>query len=69
MSLKKNLGFARSSLEGLRHANGEYIALLNNDTKFNKGWLEKLIKTMGSDRDIDHCFFQGLELSKIRKVA
>jgi GT2 family glycosyltransferase len=55
VSLEKNIGFARGNLEGLRHACGEYIALLNNDTEVDKGWLEELIKAMDSDPKIGIC--------------
>jgi hypothetical protein len=53
--LKMNRGFAGGNLEGLRHAHGEYIALLNNDTEPDKKWLEELVKAMDSDPKIGIC--------------
>ena len=53
--LKMNMGFASSNLEGLRHANGEYIALLNNDTEPDRGWLGELVKVMDTDPKVGMC--------------
>jgi hypothetical protein len=55
VSLEKNIGFAGGNLEGLRHANGEYIALLNNDTEPDKGWLGELVKAMDNSPDVGIC--------------
>ena len=53
--LGKNSGFGGGNLEGLRHANGEYIALLNNDTEPDKRWLEEFIMAMDSDPNVGIC--------------
>jgi GT2 family glycosyltransferase len=50
-----NLGFAGGNLEGLRHANGEYIALLNNDTEPDGRWLGELVKAMDNSPDVGIC--------------
>lgn len=39
----RNLGFVEGNLLGLRQARGEWIALLNNDTIADPGWLEALL--------------------------
>jgi GT2 family glycosyltransferase len=39
-----NRGFAGGCNEGIRKANGEYIALLNNDARAERRWLEWLVK-------------------------
>ena len=44
-----NVGFARGVNEMLRHAEGEYIILLNPDTIPLSGWLDGLVKTAESD--------------------
>jgi len=54
-SLEKNLGFAGGNLERLRYANGEYIALLNNDTEPDRRWLEELLKAMDSVPKVGIC--------------
>jgi GT2 family glycosyltransferase len=40
--LKTNLGFAGGNAEGLKVAVGEYIVLLNDDTRVAPEWLEEL---------------------------
>ncbi len=38
-----NLGFPAAVNQGLKHARGEYLVLLNNDAVVTEGWLEQLI--------------------------
>ncbi|HSA77647.1 MAG TPA: glycosyltransferase, partial [Nitrospirota bacterium] len=42
--LSVNKGFAGGNNAGIRIASGNYIALLNNDTKTDPAWLENLTK-------------------------
>ena len=51
----KNKGFAGGNLEGLKHTNGEYVALLNNDTEPDEKWLEELVKAMDSNPEVGIC--------------
>jgi GT2 family glycosyltransferase len=44
--LKENLGFTGGHIEGFKHANGDYIAILNNDLKLHKDWLREVVETM-----------------------
>jgi GT2 family glycosyltransferase len=53
--LDKNLGFAGGASEGLKHANGEYIALLNNDAEPDARWLEELVRAMDHDPTVGIC--------------
>lgn len=53
--LNKNQGFAGGNLEGLKHACGEYIALLNNDAEPDGRWLEELVKAMDNDPQVGIC--------------
>lgn len=53
--LAGNSGFAGGNLEGLRYANGEYIALLNNDTEADVTWLGELVKAMDHDTYVGIC--------------
>ena len=51
----RNLGFAGGNLEGLKHTNGEYVALLNNDTEPDEKWLEELVMAMDNDPKVGIC--------------
>ena len=53
--LSKNIGFAGGNLQGLRHAKGEFAALLNNDTEPDAGWLEGLVNEMDNNPEIGIC--------------
>lgn len=48
----ENLGFAGGNNLGLKHANGEFIVLLNNDTVVDKDWLKCLYELINSDKTI-----------------
>jgi len=47
----KNLGFAGGNNFALKHCSGEFIVLLNNDTRVQKDWLEKLIDCISTDEN------------------
>lgn len=53
--ITRNLGFSGGNAEGLRHASGNYIALLNNDTEPNEKWLSELASHMDSDSKVGVC--------------
>jgi GT2 family glycosyltransferase len=55
IALKKNVGFASAVNEGIRQANGQYIALLNNDTETDKNWLMELNRALESHEDVGFC--------------
>ena len=49
---KNNLGFASANNQGVKHAKGKYVLLLNNDTKVTPDFLTKMIKRMEKDDGI-----------------
>lgn len=49
---EKNLGFAGGNNLGVEHAQGEYIVLLNNDTKVDKLWLKEQYNRIKNDKTI-----------------
>jgi hypothetical protein len=51
----RNLGFAGGNIEGLKYAEGEYIALLNNDTEPDERWLGEVVEAMDSSPKIGIC--------------
>lgn len=46
ISSERNLGFAGGNNEALKHASGDMIVLLNNDTVVEKEWLSELVKCL-----------------------
>lgn len=55
VALRSNLGFAGGNNAGMREAQGEFIALLNNDAVANGSWLERLVRVMQSSETIGMC--------------
>lgn len=53
--LNRNEGFTGGNLAGLNAAKSEYIALLNNDTEPDKGWLYNLMSGMEDNPDVGIC--------------
>jgi len=49
IELGKNTGFCFANNVGIKEANGEYIALLNNDTEVDIDWLAELSKVLDSN--------------------
>lgn len=47
-----NLGFTAANNQGMLAAQGELIALLNNDTQADQHWLAELVRAMQSDPSI-----------------
>ncbi len=48
----KNKGYAGGCNYGAKHANGELLVFLNNDTQVQSDWLIELIDTINSDSNI-----------------
>ncbi|HET9495796.1 MAG TPA: glycosyltransferase, partial [Chloroflexia bacterium] len=46
-----NLGFAAGNNYGAEHASGEYVALLNNDTRVEPDWLSEMVRSVLAGRD------------------
>lgn len=55
VALRENEGFTAGNAAGLRIAQGNYIARVNNDARVEKAWLENLIQPMLGDRAIGIC--------------
>ncbi len=53
--LSENRGFCGGNNFGISRSRGEYIVLLNNDTKVDENWLEPLVSTMDFDATIAAC--------------
>lgn len=59
---KENIGFAGGNNIAFKNAKGDFIALLNNDTKVDILWLEELIKVMQSSKKIGICTAKVLRM-------
>jgi GT2 family glycosyltransferase len=63
IALDGNLGFAGGNNAGIRATSGEFVALLNNDTEVEPGWLEALVTCLRRHPDVAACdskvFFHG----------
>ncbi len=55
VNLESNLGFPGGNIEGLKHATGTFIALLNNDTVPDSWWLEELVNNMKTNSEVGIC--------------
>jgi GT2 family glycosyltransferase len=55
VELTENKGFTGGNAAGLEVAKGAYLALVNNDARVEKAWLENLIQPMLRDRAIGIC--------------
>jgi GT2 family glycosyltransferase len=55
VELAENKGFTGGNAAGLNVASGEFIALVNNDARAERDWLEKLLQPMLNDRTIGVC--------------
>jgi len=55
VALAENLGFTGGNSAGLSVAQGDFVALVNNDTRAEKDWLEKLLEPMLVDPTVGIC--------------
>jgi len=52
VALAENRGFAGGNNAGVREARGRFVALLNNDTAADPGWLKALLAAVGEDEGV-----------------
>lgn len=50
--LEKNIGFAPAVNKGIVNSSGDFIFLLNNDTKLHKDCIQYLVKALKDHRDV-----------------
>jgi GT2 family glycosyltransferase len=55
LQLDRNLGFVGAVNAGIGASSGEIVALLNNDTEVEAGWLEALVAPLEDDRTLGSC--------------
>lgn len=49
---KENLGFIKATNQGISHATGKFIILLNNDTEVSPNWDKQLIQPLERNEEI-----------------
>ncbi len=52
---RENLGYGGGNNAGIRQSHGRYVVLLNNDTKVDPQWLEKLMGPAERDSGVGMC--------------
>lgn len=52
VDLPKNTGFTGGQIAALEKAQGEYIALINNDAVIAPDWAQKAVDTLGANPDV-----------------
>jgi GT2 family glycosyltransferase len=55
VALTGNAGFTGGNAAGLKVARGEFISLVNNDTKVHERWLDNLVQPMLTDESVGIC--------------
>jgi len=55
IALTANAGFTGGNAAGVQVATGEFLALVNNDTRASQMWLENLIRPMRGDPKVGIC--------------
>jgi GT2 family glycosyltransferase len=55
VALAGNAGFTGGNAAGFRVARGEFICLVNNDTRVHERWLENLVQPMLTDGSVGIC--------------
>lgn len=55
IQLRENTGFTGGNAEGLKLAEGDFLALVNNDTRAEDRWLENLIEPMFKNSTVGIC--------------
>lgn len=58
-----NLSYSGGNNLGIRQATGEYIILLNNDTRVTPGWIDPLLDSFKSDSHVAACQPKILSMS------
>ncbi|WP_346766002.1 glycosyltransferase family 2 protein [Thermococcus sp. M39] len=48
----RNLGYGGGNNLGVKHAKGDYVVILNPDTKVEKNWLEELLKPLEKEEKL-----------------
>jgi GT2 family glycosyltransferase len=66
LQLDRNRGFAGGNNAGITVARGDFIALLNNDTEVDSGWLKALVRCLEDHPDVGACdsrvYFHGADM-------
>lgn len=67
VALNCNRGFCGGNNIGIRHAHGDYVALLNNDTEVEADWLANLVEIIETT-DADFCASKMLLYDQPKRI-
>ncbi len=68
LALERNVGFAAGNNQGIRAAEGPYVATLNTDTEVEPGWLAALMEGMGAAPRVGMCASKMLFLHQRERI-
>jgi GT2 family glycosyltransferase len=68
IELKDNLGFARAANVGIRDANGEIIAFLNNDIEVDENWLMAAVEKLLSEERVGAVQSKMMQYDRRNKI-
>jgi len=68
ISLSENKGFCTAVNTGIEHSQGEYIAILNNDTEVVTDWLEAFYRALQDHPEISFCASKMIYYDKRDKI-
>ena len=63
LELPENLGFCAGNNRGIEATWGRYVALLNNDTEAESGWLQALVEALENQPDVGFCASRMIRMS------
>lgn len=64
----ENYGFSKAVNEGILASKGEYVILLNNDTKVESDWVSKLVHCMDQKIDVFSCCSKMISYNERDKI-
>lgn len=68
LALERNYGFAGGNNRAIAATHSEYVALLNNDTEAEPGWLDALVEALDTHPAVGFCASRVVRISDRRAI-